>query len=623
MSLRQALLPFVAVGIALSTPSSAVRAQSTVDVIRGTILGSDKKPIEGAVVTATSISLNIPRPARTDKDGKFTISFPDGGGDYWISLAAIGYVGKRFELKRNADEEILLVDETMAKAATTLNAVRVTADRQRPRRDDNVDVSGSQRAIDMSSLALDQMGDLSAMTAMLPGFSFIPGADGSPSGFSVLGLDASQNSYLVNGVDAGSGSLPRDATISVQVFTNPFDVSLGRFSGAQLGGRFGAGSNYVFRPGSATLDAPPLQFTDAVGRAGGQQYSLGSIGGSFSGPIKLDKIFYSTSYEVDHRFNDLHTLANTDPVALQAAGVAADSVARLLTLASGDGIPQSLGSIPGSNITNTARATATFDFNPPSPTSGQSYNLSFSGGWSNSAPGVGATSLATRGADRTSWNGTITGRHTDYFGFLLSETNVGITESRSFSDPYLEMPGGSVRVNSTFADGTSGVAILGFGGGATYSSSAITSYSATNLLRWFSSDNKHLLKLKTEVYQDQFSSNSFANQYGTFSFNSLADVQAGTPASFTRSLTPRVQDVGQSAFGESLGDSWRPIPDVQVVYGVRMDGNRLNSHPDENPQVDQTFGLHNSYVPNKLYWSPRVGFSWVYGTAPTIGAFAG
>ena len=38
-----------------------------------------------------------------------------------------------------------------------------------------------------------------------------------------------------------------------------------------------------------------------------------------SGPLSFDKAFYSFSYQLGRRANDLHTLLNTDAVGLQTA----------------------------------------------------------------------------------------------------------------------------------------------------------------------------------------------------------------------------------------------------------------------------------------------------------------
>ena len=72
-----------------------------------------------------------------------------------------------------------------------------------------------------------------------------------------------------------------------------------------------------------------------------------------------------------------------------------------------------------------------------------------------------------------------------------------------------------------------------------------------------------------------------------------------------------------------MGDSYRPNSDLQIQYGLRVDGNRFNSEPVLNPSVEQQFGIANDHVPNRFYASPRVGFSWTYGQAAEVGGFAG
>src|SRR5205085_2348294 len=115
------------------------------------------------------------------------------------------------------------------------------------------------------------------------------------------------------------------------------------------------------------------------------------------------------------------------------------------------------------------------------------------------------------------------------------------------------------------------------------------------------------------------------NLLGTFTFNSLADLQAGTPAAFSRQLAPTTVNGAQLVGALSLGDSWRPKPTLQIVYGVRADGARYVDRPAENPAVAAAFGggARNSQVPNGIFVSPRLGFSWTYGISSQIGAFTG
>src|SRR5262249_40740342 len=73
----------------------------------------------------------------------------------------------------------------------------------------------------------------------------------------------------------------------------------------------------------------------------------------------------------------------------------------------------------------------------------------------------------------------------------------------------------------------------------------------------------------------------------------------------------------------SLGDSYRQSNELQFQYGLRIDGNSFGGGPAYNPQVEQLFGVRNDAVPSRVYLSPRVGFSWAYGTADQVAGFAG
>src|SRR5919206_4299847 len=73
----------------------------------------------------------------------------------------------------------------------------------------------------------------------------------------------------------------------------------------------------------------------------------------------------------------------------------------------------------------------------------------------------------------------------------------------------------------------------------------------------------------------------------------------------------------------SLGDSYKRTDNLQIQYGVRLDGNRFSATPAFNPDLEGIFGERNDRSPNHVYFSPRVGFSWSYGTAPQIAGFAG
>ena len=624
MKLRLFVLTLASV-VALAA-AAPVQAQ-TVDVIRGRVTGPENQPLDGAQVTITTLAGAVSRSARTDANGRYTVTFPGGDGDYFATFNAIGYAQRRYEIKRVADEDILIADAKMSRSATNLDAVRIQGDRTRPNRNDiSPDISGTERAVNTAALAAAQLGDLAAMAASLPGVLLVPGADGDPSGFSVLGLDPSQNSTTLNGQNFGGADLPRDAAVGAALTTSPYDVSRGGFSGANFNLRTQSGTNFILRTNSLNVDSPQMQWTDQAARALGQQYSNTSLGGRVSGPLKYNQSFYNVAYQMGRRANDLQTLLNTGPLGLQTSGIAADSVTRLLGILQQLGVPAVIGRLPNDRLSDQGSLLGSFDLAPPSSRAGSAYNLTLNGAWNRMSPVSNLTTeLPAHSGDRTNWNAAAQLRHSTYFGIgILSETTVGLNGSDAASDPYLFMPSGTVRINSTFADGTNGVKSVAFGGNAALNSSTTNrSIAFTNLLSWFSVNNKHRIKLATELRREAYGLDQSGNQLGTFSFNSLADLQSGRPASFSRTLQPRLRDGNQVVGAISLGDSYRRSNTFQIQYGVRLDGNAFGSTPSRNPQVDQAFGVRNDHVPNELYVSPRAGFSWSYGTAAQIGGFEG
>lgn len=190
--------------------------------------------------------------------------------------------------------------------------------------------------------------------------------------------------------------------------------------------------------------------------------------------------------------------------------------------------------------------------------------------------------------------------------------------SSTRNSPYLAVASGSVLVTSTLPDGSIVTRSLAFGGGQNAGTTANRSVAGRNMLSWVSNNNKHRFKLISELRLDDASSERQFNLLGRYTYQSLADLEAGLPSSYSRALNTVSQSGRALVGGLAVGDAWRPTQNVQVQYGVRLDGNRFLDRPDANSAVQTAFGLSNTNVPNKLYVSPRVGFSWLYGQAAQI-----
>ena len=101
----------------------------------------------------------------------------------------------------------------------------------------------------------------------------------------------------------------------------------------------------------------------------------------------------------------------------------------------------------------------------------------------------------------------------------------------NYADPYLSLPGGRVRVNSRFDDGTSGVQMLSFGGSQSLNSASTTTGAQAHEPALVVQHEQqappqaHERAALRRRAQDQTT-----NLLGTFTFNSLADLAAGRPA---------------------------------------------------------------------------------------------
>jgi hypothetical protein len=605
----------------------ALPASAQTDVIRGKVTDPEGGALSGVRVSATSIPGSVTRTATTNNSGNYQIAFPGGDGDYMIGFAHVGYGFRQIEVKRVADEAVLIAD--MRLAPIELDSLIVVASKAGAvnRNDVAGDVSGTERPIDTGLLPADLAGDFAALAASLPGVLLLPGLDGQPDGFSVLGMDGEANSVTLNGAPSSAGSLPRDASVMSSLTTSPFDVSRGGFSGGNLNVTTRTGSNFRTRGLSLVTTTPQMQWTDPAGRALENDYTSLSLGGLASGPLRYNKSFYNVSFQLGRQSRDNRSLLSTSPLGLETAGVAPDSVNRLLGILHDQSVPTFASGARSTRVTDNGSFFAGIDIAPPGSASGQSFGFSLDGNWQRQDPvttGTGALALPSASGTRTSLSGGLQLRHSGYFGLILSESTAGVNRSQNDADPFLDLPAGRVRVSSLVGDGTGGVQTLTFGGnqGLT-SASGTTTASFQNALSWFDNDNKHRLKLSSELQYRATSQNSGANLLGTYTFNSLEDLEAGRPASFSRTLSANERGTGQLIAALALGDSWRRTTDFQVQYGVRADWSHFTTQPSFNPVIESTFGVRNDRIPDSFVLSPRVGFSWTLGESNEIAAFTG
>ena len=286
---------------------------------------SSARPSRSRRSTATSRATR--GPTRT---AAITIAFPGDEGDYIVNIAALGFAAKTFEIKRTGDQEILVADAQALQVGDAARrregpgAARQAASRRQRGRTS----AAASESINGVGVSADQLGDLAALAASLPGVQLIPGADGDADGFSVLGLarrserdDAQWHELRRREHSARRERLDVARRRRRTTFARQLQR---RHAQHPHGPRL-----ELHRPHrrARTSTRPQAQWTDAAGRALHQQYANISARRTVRRPdsVRTSRSSISRTSSAAGRAT-FRVCSTTDALGLQTAGISPDSV---------------------------------------------------------------------------------------------------------------------------------------------------------------------------------------------------------------------------------------------------------------------------------------------------------
>ena len=611
MTWREGCWAFFLLIALLFPPAGYGQVGSTTDILTGVIIGMDDAPLAGAQVEATSIETQITRRQVTDVRGRYTIVFPDGGGQYQLMVRAIGLAPQRLLVVRRADEDRLVTNVHLTAAPFTLAPV-VTRARQPNREQDNSGPGGQERILtgeQLSQLPLDAS-DLSVITTLVPGVVGVAGTDSTVPVFSVAGLRPSANAVTLDGLSFGSGSVPQDAVRATRVMTTTYDVARGLFSGGLVSSTTKSGNNVPQGTFTFSLRDRSVEWGPGTASAFGRGSTQGQFGGGFGGPIVYDRLFWFASLQGRLHDRALTALSTADAAVLQRLGVSPDSAALFEQLAQASGFPAPF--VDSIASTDNAVGLARLDW---IITPGQTLTVRGDGRWTSQQPThVAALALPETGGWRRQSGGGVLVGLTSNFGRLVNELKgyVSVTNARAL--PYLAVPHARVQVISELADSGLGVTTLVFGGnGSLPQLQHDTSAELREEISVLTGTGAHRVKLGVYGERDAFDDDATTNQFGTFVFPSLAALAANQPSAFTRTLAPAPRHGSTEQTAAYLGDAWRVGGGLQLAFGMRLEGTRFTGAPPLNTTIDSLFGFRTDRIPRQSHLSPRFGFTWLLG----------
>lgn len=606
--LHPALPAALVAALLLATPAAG---QSPADRLRGRVTNDSGQAVSGATVIITRGPDRAHKETTTDSTGRWQLTFENGTGDYLVAVRALGFGSARRRVQEDGPgPHTFTADFTLARDANMLAAVKVTADKperaRAPASPFDPETGASERWVDGVSgqLPPGSAGDLGAVAANNPGLTV------GPNGAGVLGTDPSSNLTTLGGMALPGGTVPRAANAQTRVTATTYDPTRGGFSGANVDLQLERGSReFQRRNAFLTLEQPWAQGTDATGRALGLRTSSvrGSLG--MDGELVRQAATYNISFEGARTTSEPASFASADATTLARAGLAADSVARLRTVAAALGLP---AGATGPRTRESFTWLARFDDTRDSLDSRAL--VTYASLSRSTALGVGPTTAPSATGTREEQAYGVQLRTSDYFGEgrrTLNRVRLAVGANLQRVDPGVALPGASVLVTSAASDasGVTGVQ-LGGASGLAVNDRRWTAEASDELL-WTAGGRRHLFKAYGWARADGLLQSGTPNALGTFSFPTIGALAANQPASFTRTLAQPERRGGAWNAALAVAHQWAPSRTFTLLYGVRAEFDGAMAGPAENAALTSALGVGTGVPDLKWNLSPRVGFTWV------------
>ncbi|HEX5830248.1 MAG TPA: carboxypeptidase regulatory-like domain-containing protein [Gemmatimonadaceae bacterium] len=616
MSLRRWLpRALAAAGLcsAVLGPASLTAQGVTTGAIAGRVTDGNGAPVASAQVQVRNRATGFSNATNTRDDGRYSVLGLEVG-NYDVTIRRIGFAPRTVNAVRVSLSQSTPVDVRLESRAAQLEAVTVSAERNVSGAIIAPSRTGASTTITDSLLSrlptLDRnFTDFVRLTPQVsssgPGLS----GGGTNNRYNNIQIDGATESDLFGlGSTGQPGGQARGKSIGIesvkeyQVLLSPYDVRQGNFAGVLINAVTKSGANDIF--GSVYGFGRSQRF--ARSRDYISDFDQYQYGFSLGGPIVKDRVLFFVNPE----FQQLQQPAAGRYLGGPGSTLRQADLDRFVAELDERGMTNLGGAGRVTNENPLANVFARLDFNVGNTQAMLRHNYGnaeddiFSRGTTGTAPSF---PLGNNGYQfRSVKHATVLQLRTSLANGWFNELLTGYTTIR---DERAVMGSLYPQVETTVP----GALLIA---GAERSSHANELdqdvFEFTNNLTIPLGSHRVTLGTQNQFYRIR---NLFGQQrYGRWIFASLADLDAGTPTSY--SVGVPLEGDGAVRFSSAnhagyVQDEWRASDRVRVTAGLRLDVPTFGDEPPHNPAVLTEFGRRTEEVPSgNLQWSPRVGFNW-------------
>ena len=618
----------------LAALAGAAHAQETTGAVSGTVTDAAGKGVAGAQVTVTFLPTNTTRQTTTSGAGEFNLSGLQTGGPYTIVAQDAGHAPKT-------------LDNVQISLGSPYTASLVL--------DDNAGPTVVVRAT-RSALNTLQTGPRSSFTSAqietLPSFNrdlkdiarlnpFVTIDPTNSNALVIAGNSNRSNTIYVDGAKVsddfglnGNGYPGQRSPFSIDIVQSfnveiaPMDVQYGSFTGGILNVATKTGGNEFHGGGFYEYDSDKLGSGEEIrDRATPFNFKEKNYGLNLNGPIVKDKLFFVFNYEkYESQINN--SFGPSDSTSLnKVPGVTTADVTQVQNI-----LKSKYGFDPlGTTVTSPLPISDTKFFGKLTWQINNQHRLVFSiqdevGSTINTNDQSTSSKNLSFLSDWYSFDQAVR----TYTGILYSQWTPNFRTEISYARRDTANISNSLAGNdfAYFQVKTAGGGTLFAGPNISRQANSLTELDQVARIRGTYTLGQHSILLGYEREQLDIFNLFVQNANGNYTFNSIADLQAGNATALTyANAFDNQKNDGAANWGDVINtfylqDEWRLRPDLTLKAGVRAELYEQGDKPRNNTYFAQQYGQSNQEtLDGDSVVMPRLGLN--YHPDPTFNAYIG